>query len=137
MRTPRELIEPALAGLRGDLPALQVSGSALNLRRALHRRLRLLHRGSATGLGARLQEASEDEDPQGLPLRGRLGVGGRKGGEAKDQKKDREDRKDSHHECPPLGSNQISGQMIPSSRFAFDTEALLQLPGSAAALQHV
>jgi hypothetical protein len=64
-------------------------------------------------------------------------VGGGKGGEAKDQKKDREDRKDSHHECPPLGSNQISGQMIPSSRFTFDMEALQQLPGSAAALQHV
>ena len=57
--------------------------------------------------------------------------------DAKGQKKDREDRKDSHHECPPLGSNQISGQMIPSSRFGFDIEAPQQIPGSAAVLQQV
>jgi len=62
---------------------------------------------------------------------------GGKRGEAKDQKKDREDRKDSHHECPPLGSNQISGQMIPSSRLTFDIEAPQHHSGSAAVLQQM
>jgi hypothetical protein len=64
-------------------------------------------------------------------------VCGGKWDHAKDQKKDREDRKDSHHECPPLGSNEISGQMIPSSRFIFAIEAPQQVPDSAAVLQQV
>jgi len=88
-------------------------------------------------LGARPQETSEEKDPQRLPLVGSLGVRGRKRDEPKDQKKDREDRKDSHHERPPLGSNQISGQMIPSSRLTFDMEAPQHRPGSAAVLQQV
>jgi hypothetical protein len=65
---------------------------------------------------------------------------GRKWCQAKEEKNDREDRQDSHHESPPRGSNsnQISGQMIPSSRrLTFDIEAPQHVSGLAAVLQHV